>query len=52
MVVNEFMKSISEIKLPTFLFLFDLSLLNVKISRAYINEPDSFKTILIIIVFY
>ena len=34
LVVNELMKSISK-KLPIYLFLSDLSLLNVKISRAY-----------------
>ena len=34
LVVNEPMKSIYK-KLPIFLFLLDLSLLNVKISRAY-----------------
>ena len=35
LVVNEPMKSIYKKNLPIFLFLFDLSLLNVKISRAY-----------------
>ena len=35
LVVNEPTKSIYKKKLPIFLFLFDLSLLNVKISRAY-----------------
>ena len=35
LVVNELMKSISKKNLLIFLFLSDLSLLNVKISRAY-----------------
>ena len=35
LVVNEPMKSIYKKKLLIFLFLYDLSLLNVKISRAY-----------------
>ena len=35
LVVNEPMKSIYKKNLLTFFFLFDLSLLNVKISRAY-----------------
>ena len=35
LVLNEPMKSIYKKKLPIFLFLLDLSLLNVKISRAY-----------------
>ena len=34
-VVNEPTKSFYKKKLPIFIFLFDLSLLNVKISRAY-----------------
>ena len=34
-VVNELNKSISQYFLPKFLFLFDLSLLNVKIPGAY-----------------
>ena len=36
LVVNELMKSISKRKLPTFLFLSNLSLLNVKTSRTYV----------------
>ena len=35
LVENEPLKSIYKTNLPIFLFLFDLSLLNVKISRAY-----------------
>ena len=35
LIVNEPMKSIYKKKLPKFFFLFYLSLLNVKISRAY-----------------
>ena len=35
LVVNKSMKSIYKKKLPIFLVLFDLSQLNVKISRAY-----------------
>ena len=35
LVENEPLKSIYKKNLPIFLFLFDLSLLNVKISRAY-----------------
>ena len=35
MLVNELIKSIYKKKLPIFLFLFDLPLLNVKTSRAY-----------------
>ena len=34
-VVNELNKSVSQYFLPKFLFLFDLSLLNVKIPGAY-----------------
>ena len=35
LVTKEPMKSIYKKNLPIFLFLFDLSLLNIKISRAY-----------------
>ena len=35
LVVNELMKSIPETKFPIFLSLPDVSLLNIKISRAY-----------------
>ena len=42
LVVNEPRKSTYKKNLPIFLFLFDLSLLNVKISRAYNERTRKF----------
>ena len=50
LVINELIKSISKKNLPLFLFLSDLPLLNIKISRAYITKDlDKFTKILITI---